>query len=202
VFHFPQLPVFFSFRKILIAGYFVIEFFSTTFTFYASSFIITDDTQPNELNEDASTQNGIDSRIHLNTQKYSQILGDHHSNYSTQLNFKNSSSSASHHNNFKNTRSYNKENYYNQRSGVKNNAQKTSWQRSSTFRSSNSLKDKRSDENGKSEDGRVTSPSEPLKFNEGTFIFIKNILQHLVPISNLFAMFLVHIYKLFMYIIT
>lgn len=126
-----------------------------------------DETEINGADADVKL-NGTDSQI--NSQKYSQILGDHHTNYSSQVNSK-STSSSNH--NFK-TRSYNKENHYNQRGVVKNTiaAAKSSWQRSSNQRvnSIGSLRDgKKPEENEKSDDVKNDDSisAEPIKFNEG-----------------------------------
>lgn len=90
------------------------------------------------------------------SQKYSQILGDLHTNNSHQFS-RNSSS-----NNIYKSRGYNnKENFYNQRGrpGVQR-----SWQRGASYRTP--IVGTKSDENDKagSSDAKVT---EPIKFNEG-----------------------------------
>ncbi|KAG5677895.1 hypothetical protein PVAND_007612 [Polypedilum vanderplanki] len=119
----------------------------------------------------------------VNSQKYSQILGDHHhSNY-----LPHTKSNTANHNNFK-ARNYNKENHYNQqRSAAKNNlASKNSWQRNgSAFRATvASLKDSSNNNNNKSEENGKTTEfsssdksckqdcyinSEPIKFNEDEY---------------------------------
>jgi hypothetical protein len=133
-----------------------------------------------KLNEANSQQNS-------SSQKYSQILGDHHTNHSSQLSngSKNTLSHSSVNHNYR-TRSYNnnKENYYNQRSAVKNTsaqaATKNSWQRSNNNNSSSSnnirtnstnyFDGKKLEENGNSGVNGVKNENdttEPLKFNEG-----------------------------------
>jgi hypothetical protein len=110
-------------------------------------------------------------------QKYSQILGDHHINYTTQLSNKSSTSSSQSHQVFK-ARSYNnKENYFNnQRSALRSASgpRNNSWHRgtAANYRATAVLKDgKREGETLKAgsngtvvvdDDGR-----EPIKFNEG-----------------------------------
>jgi ribosomal protein S20 len=117
--------------------------------------------------------NGTDLNSSAHSQKYSQILGDHHTNYLPH-NKTGSSAPSAHHNSFK-TRSYNKENFYNQRSAAKNSlASKNSWQRSSNSAFRSSLKDSgsKSEENGnpdsdKQDFSTLIAAAEPIKFNEG-----------------------------------
>lgn len=102
-----------------------------------------------------------DSKAPATSQKYSQILGDLHTNNSNQFS-KNSSSN----NSYKSRGYNNKENFYNQRG--RPGAQR-SWQRGANFRTPIvNGRDKKPDENDKagSSDAKVT---EPLKFNEGEF---------------------------------
>jgi hypothetical protein len=116
--------------------------------------------------------NGTDSSdshtTPVTSQKYSQILGDHHTNSSTQFN-RNSSS----HHSYKSRGYNNKENFYNQRGGGRNVAPR-SWQRGGNYRTSivNGRGDKKPEENEKagSNDAKVDSSAEPIKFNEGMWI--------------------------------
>lgn len=125
--------------------------------------------------------NGGDSESHVNggdSQKYSQILGDHHTNYATQLS--NKSTSSQPHQIFK-ARSFNnnKENYYNQRSALRSaTGLKNGWHRSNSanFRSSTfnfkegHKKGEQPHENGKSGSNNGDEDcKEPIKFNEGKF---------------------------------
>lgn len=107
--------------------------------------------------------NGTDSDSHapVTSQKYSQILGDHHTNSSTQ---QFSRSSSSHHI-YKSRGFNNKENnnFYNQRTGARSGAHQKSWQRGGNYRTSF----KKSDEGEKTGDAKVDSTAEPIKFNEG-----------------------------------
>lgn len=113
------------------------------------------------------------------SQKYSQILGDlhHTNNFTTQLSNKSTSSTTSSQHHIYKTRSYNKENYYNNQRGALRGGPKSGWHRSNSSISSNNYRatafsskdNKRTDENGNSgsnsnvgDDGK-----EPLKFNEG-----------------------------------
>lgn len=129
-----------------------------------------------EMNADETQTNGdvkvngtdSDSHAPVASQKYSQILGDHHSNSSTQPFGKNSSS----HHIYKSRAYNNKENFYNQRSGGRGGSVQRSWQRGGNYRSSIvNGRDKRPDENEKagSNDAKVDSTAEPIKFNEGEF---------------------------------
>lgn len=117
---------------------------------------------------DETPTNGTDEKVNgtdsdplspVTSQKYSQILGDHHTNSSTQQHSKNSSQHT-----FK--RGYNnKENFYNQRPGAR--GAPRSWQRAGNYR--NSIVNgctKKPDENGLN-DAKGDSASEPIKFNEG-----------------------------------
>lgn len=112
--------------------------------------------------------NGTDSDSHTpaSSQKYSQILGDHHTNSGTHQSNKNSSA-----NHIYKSRGYNnKENFYNQRVGGRPGVQR-SWQRGGNYRTSivNGAKDKKPEESEKigSNDAKVDSTTEPIKFNEG-----------------------------------
>lgn len=111
---------------------------------------------------------GADSDSHtpVSSQKYSQILGDHHTNSGTHQFNKNSSS----HHAYKSRNYNNKENFYNQRTGGRLGVQR-SWQRSGNYRTSivTGGKDKRPEENEKTSysDVKVDSTTEPIKFNEG-----------------------------------
>lgn len=104
-----------------------------------------------------------DSQAPATNQKYSQILGDLHSNNSHQFS-RNSSSQ-----NIYKSRGYNnKENFFNQRGrpGVQR-----SWQRGYRTPLVNG-RDKKQEENDKAGtgDAKVNSTTEPLKFNEGKLI--------------------------------
>lgn len=138
-------------------------------------FFQSDETQVNgaELKVNGTTAHSSEN---LN-QKYSQILGDHHTNYTTQLSNKSSTSSSQSHQVFK-ARSYNnKENYFNNQrsalrgaSGPRNNG---GWHRGSSanYRATAVFKDgKREGENVKSgSNGTVDDGTEPIKFNEGVY---------------------------------
>lgn len=124
-----------------------------------------------EINIDETQTNGADVKVNgtdldkqtpVTTQKYSQILGDHHSNNSTNQFSRNSSS-----NNIYKTRGYNnKENLYNQRAVGRPGVQR-SWQRGGNYRTSfASERDKKPTENGSNE-AKIDSTAEPIKFNEG-----------------------------------
>lgn len=107
--------------------------------------------------------NGTDSDSHapVTSQKYSQILGDHHTNSSTQQFSRNSSS----HHIYKSRGYNNKENnFYNQRSGARTGTQR-SWQRGGNYRTS--FKKPEEAEKSTSSDAKVDSTAEPIKFNEG-----------------------------------
>lgn len=102
------------------------------------------------------------------SQKYSQILGDHHTNSSTQFN-RNSS-----HHIYKSRNGYNnKENFYNQRSGGRpGGGGQRSWQRNGNYRTSVvNGRDRKPEEGEKAglNDAKVDSTTEPAKFqfNEG-----------------------------------
>lgn len=124
-----------------------------------------DETQTNSADVKV---NGTDSDLHTpaSSQKYSQILGDHHTNSSTHQFNRNSSA----HNIYKSRGYNNKENFYNQRVGGRPGVQR-SWQRSGNYRTSivNGGKERKPEENEKisSNDAKVDSTAEPIKFNEG-----------------------------------
>lgn len=123
-----------------------------------------DDSQNVKLNDFETQLNSSETTPH----KYSQVLGDHHSNYISPISNRNSSN-----HNSKTRNSYNnKENYYNQRSAAKNNtlSSKLALQRS---KYASTLKDNRklngeigTDETKESS----TTTTEPIKFNEGELI--------------------------------
>jgi hypothetical protein len=124
-----------------------------------------DETQINGADVKVNGTDDTDSHAPLaSSQKYSQILGDHHTNSSNHYT-KNSNHI------YKPRSSYNnKENFYNQRSGGRANGGQRSWQRSGGYRTPTvNGKDRRADEYDKphSNDGKLDSTSEPIKFNEG-----------------------------------
>lgn len=103
-----------------------------------------------------------DSHASVSSQKYSQILGDHHTNNSTNQFNKNSSNYI-----YKSRGYSNKENFSNQRTGTRPGPQHRSWQRGGNYRTSTfNVKDKKPEENGVG-DSKVDSTAEPIKFNEG-----------------------------------
>lgn len=112
----------------------------------------------------------IDFENSANQQKYSQILSDHHTNYPSQVSSR-SSSSLPPHQSYK-TRSFNKENYYNQRSALKGlNGVKTTngWHRSNNV-STNYRFNAALNKDGKKseiENNKLGDEKEPIKFNEG-----------------------------------
>lgn len=124
-----------------------------------------------------SVLNDIDTKYNNSSEtphKYSQILGDHHTNFISSISNRNSSSIH----NSKTRNGYNnKENYYNQRSAAKNTllSSKVAFgsQRSQKFPNASNIKDnkKPDNENGSSESNAPTITSEPIKFNEGIFLF-------------------------------
>lgn len=144
-------------------------------------YLFPDETQQINEAEPQVSGNSVDSQSSSSNQKYSQILGDHHTNYyTTQLSNKSTSSSSQpHQNNFK-ARSFNKENYYNQRGALRSGASgaglKNGW-RSSNGSSTNyrptafNLKDNKKvvDESVKSGSNNAGGDDgkEPIKFNEG-----------------------------------
>lgn len=110
--------------------------------------------------------NGTESDSHApaTSQKYSQILGDHHTN-SASLHSRNSSS----HHIYKSRGYNNKENFFSQRSGGRPGAQR-SWQRGGNYRTPAANGRERKPEEGEktgSGDAKVDSTTEPIKFNEG-----------------------------------
>lgn len=125
----------------------------------------TDETQTNGTDVKANGT-GLDSHTSETSQKYSQILGDLHTNSTTQH-----TRSSSHHQ-FKSRAYNNKENFYNQRNGGRPGVQR-SWQRGGNYRTPLfNGKDRRSDENDKPlGDSKVDSTAEPIKFNEGELTF-------------------------------
>ena len=113
---------------------------------------------------DIDTQHNLSETPH----KYSQILGDHHTNYISPINRSNIHNS-------KTRNSYNnKENYYNQRSAAKITLSKVPFgpHRNHKFptTASTTLKDnKKPEENGSSEHHKdvPSITTESIKFNEG-----------------------------------
>lgn len=124
-----------------------------------------DETQTNGT--DVKLNRDSDPHTPVSSQKYSQILGDHHSNSSTNQSNRNSS-----HHIYKSRGYNNKENFYNQRSGARPGADQRSWQRGGNYRTPIfNGKDKKAEdnENVSSKDAKADSSTEPLKFNEGTY---------------------------------
>jgi len=117
---------------------------------------------------------GDDTKVNAaeaaSTQKYSQILGDHHANGS--VGHSTNNKAPSNHHNHTRSRAYNKENYYNQRSvgGKFGGSQRSSWQRNATsFRAPTvNGKDKgKPEESTTAGSSETTLSAEPKKFNEG-----------------------------------
>jgi hypothetical protein len=107
--------------------------------------------------------NGIESDSHgaVSSQKYSQILGDLHTNSSTQH-----TRSASHQQ-YKSRGYTNKENFYNQRNGGRPGLQRN-WQRGGNYRTPLvNGKDRRDESEKPLADAKFDSTAEPRKFNEG-----------------------------------
>lgn len=116
----------------------------------------TDETQTNGADVKVNGTNS-DSQTPVTSQKYSQILGDHQTNSSTNQFNRNSS-----HHNYKSRGYNNKENFYNH---VGRPGAQRSWQRGSNYRTSTvNEKDKKP---GESDNAKVDSTAEPIKFNEG-----------------------------------
>lgn len=114
--------------------------------------------------------NGTSTSESHASQKYSQILGDHHTNSSSQPN-RNSS-----HHIYKSRSGYNnKENFYNQRSGGRpGGGGQRSWQRGGNYRTSIvNGREKRPEEGEKAGDVKVDLTAEPIKFNEGELNKVK-----------------------------
>ena len=161
--------------KISIVNF--IDFFCTSSFPHKTKFLILDEINGAELQVNGNS--GGDSQSSSSNQKYSQILGDHHTNYTTQLSNKSTSSSSSqpHPNNFR-ARSFNnnKEKYYNQRSALRgaSGGLKNGWRgnngSSTNYRANAySLKDnKKVDENVKSgaNNAGVDNGKEAIKFIE------------------------------------
>lgn len=118
----------------------------------------------------------------MTSQKYSQILGDHHNttinNSTSTTAFNGKSSSSFSYNSYNRSKNYNnKENYYNQRiAGGGRNGVHKSWQRGggsyrSTFLNGKDKDIKRPEENlenvGSKDAGNDSTVSEPKRFNEG-----------------------------------
>jgi hypothetical protein len=127
-----------------------------------------------EVNGGGGAELQVNGSESLN-QKYSQILGDHHTNYTTQLSNKSSSSSSQSHQIFK-ARSYNnKENYFNnQRSALRSVSGSRNgggWHRgtSANYRATAFKDTKREGENIKPGSNGTVDGTEPIKFNEGVF---------------------------------
>ncbi|CRL03240.1 CLUMA_CG016478, isoform A [Clunio marinus] len=122
-------------------------------------------TNGNDVKINGSESDSISSGT---SQKYSQILGDHHTNSATHQSNRNSSSQ-----NIYKPRGYNnKENFYNQRSGGGRSAVHRSWQRGGNYRnSSTNERDRKPDEHDSNgiNDVKVNSSSEPIKFNEDEY---------------------------------
>jgi hypothetical protein len=147
-------------------------------------FVQIDDTLTNDVDVkfNENTTNLTGSTAVANNNKFSQILGDHHNtNNSTFLNGKNPLSNSF--SSYK-SRSYNnKENYYNQRSGVgRSNGGQKSWQRSGSYRATTLSYVK--DSNKKQEEniekaGSNDSSTEPKRFNEGEK-FLQNFHIHFI----------------------
>lgn len=109
--------------------------------------------------------NGTNSDPHapVTSQKYSQILSDHHTNSSAHQSNKNSS-----HYSYKSRAYNNKENFYNQRAGGRPGAQR-SWQRGGNYRTSIASGRDKPEEGEKTGSNDITD-SPPIKFNEGNLM--------------------------------
>lgn len=125
-----------------------------------------DETQTNSTDVKVNGTADSDSQAPVTSQKYSQILADHHTNSSSQQYSKNSSS----HHIYKPRGYNNKENnFFNQRPGGRAGAPR-SWQRGGNYRTSIlNGKDRKPEEHEKAgaNDAKVDSTAEPIKFNEG-----------------------------------
>jgi hypothetical protein len=119
-----------------------------------------DETQTNGADVKVNGTNTSDGHESVTSQKYSQILGDHHTNSSTQF----SRNSSLH---IKSRNGYNKENFYNQRSGRQTGSGQRSWQRGGNYRTSIVNGRDKKPEEGEKADVNVDSTAEPKKFNEG-----------------------------------
>lgn len=177
-------------------------------------FIFLDETQ--QINGAELQVNGNSGdQSNSSNQKYSQILGDHHTNYTTQLSNKSTSSSSSqpHPNNFR-ARSFNnnKENYYNQRSALRgaSGGLKNGWRgnngSSTNYRATAySLKDnKKVDENvksGSNNAGVDDDGKEPIKFNEGELQPLRHIFILCEKFLRLLALICIERKNLFFHVI-
>lgn len=141
-------------------NFYQFSFFHDTFNPKPTPKTHADETQTNGADVKI---NGTDSESHalVSSQKYSQILGDHHTNNSAQ-----NKTSSQH---IYKSRGYNnKENFYNQRPGGRLAGSQRSWQRGGNYRTPVvNGKDRRGEENEKANDAKVDSTAEPIKFNEG-----------------------------------
>lgn len=122
-----------------------------------------DESQSNCADVKVNGTNASDVQEPVAFHKYSQILGDHHINSSSQFN-RNSTSHI-----YKPRNAGNKENFTNQRSSLRQNGSgHRSWQRGSNYRTSIiNGKDKNPEEREKPGSPKLNSTAEPTKFNEG-----------------------------------